>query len=1140
MAHFFNGYLTKKILTYVLLIFSFLFTLSSQAGISVPLTAFSKSFAPDNLPLGDRSTLTFTIDNTQNPDFINNLSFTDTLPSGMIIADPANASTTCINSDVSTFTAIPGSNLITFNTGFAQPSALASSTSCTVSVDVVTTGIGELNNISSVLTFFSHLFQSLTSDTPATDTLTVTVTPLAIQKTFTNDPVSPGGSVQLDFLLRNFDRNNAATNVAFTDNLTALIPMIAGLTFDTLISNDCSGSISGVGTTTIDLTGGTIAAGGSCTISTNLSVSASTTPSIYTNTTSTITATVNGNPVVGNMASDNLFVAPVPLLTKEFLEVDSLNPDPIVNSGSDVVLRFTISNPSATSAATDIEFLDKLTNASGDNPPDPTSGFLPLPVTINLPSEPCGTGSSISLNPFGIDGGQGLQLTGGSLAAGDSCIFDTILTIPSSLSPNIYTNITEEVTATIDGAIRTGNTASDTLTVIGAPNLNKAFIDDPVAPGDTVTLEFTINHPDDASGDATNISFTDDLTTLNPTIVGLTASGLPIPLACNGTGTLSGSAGGTLLTLVGASLSPGESCTISVMLDIPSTATAGIYNNTSSGVTATVAGLATTSDPASTDLNISGLIFSKEFLKNPVLPGDVTNLRYTIENLHPTDDATLTFFSDNLNSALTGLAAQGPAVIDTCGGTLSGTTFLIYSGGSLGSANSCIIEVPILIPAGASNNDYLSVSSSLAASVGGISDNVAPANDTLKVNNNLLQLEKLFTDDPVIPGNTVNLRFTLTNLDQTQAASLINFTDDLDSILPGLVASGLPISVCGGSVSGTEIITFSGGSLSAGEQCEFDITVNIPQLANPNSYTNTTSQVTGTIGNFSVSGDAASDELDVINLLLFNKIFDGPTIASGTATLSFTIVNPGTSTVSDISFSDDLESVLPGLVATNLPTLPCGAGSSITGTSFLVFNNGELPPMSGTCSFDVEVSIPASASTGHFLNTTSDLIQNGLTISPPATANLSVEIASATIQVLKRGEIVKPILKAALGDTFTPEVATGFEYDDVAFDDFNAAWIEKFKTDGYTEGCALNRFCPEDVVTKEQLAKMISKVKNLMPSTTTHQGLYTDVPDSHPNFPEIEALSIAGFTTGCSPTKYCPQETVTIEILRSVLNAAFP
>ena len=928
-------------------------TLDSSAGSSASLPidlevvttlpGFSKSFAPGSVPLGIRSTLTFTIDNGVNANPVPSLDFTDNLPTGMIVADPPNASTDCISAGLldTTLTAVAGSSVITLDANgsilFPGLEVLPIGATCTVTVDVEANGVGNLANVT------NDLLADFTSAGKASDFLEVTVTPLAFTKSFTDDPTPPGSNVTLEFRIDNFDRIHPATGVAFTDDLTTLVPALAGLTFDSLLSNDCGGMISGVGGTTIGLSGGTVAPETFCTIRTSLTVPAGGVPGTYTNTTSSITATVDGSPVVGNMASEHLFVEPVPLLTKEFLKDGTLDPDPVINPGDDVVLRFTITNTSTTSMATDITFSDELTDGG------PLTGFLPFPLTVVLPPTPCGVGSSLGF-VFPDSDRQAIELTGGTLdpapGAGSTCTFDLTVSVPADLGPAIYSNTTGQITATVDGATRVGDPASDTLTLISAPGLIKEFTDDPVPPGNTVTLDFTLIYPADASGDATAISFTDNLA---PVLASLVATGLPLTEACDpdgpggnpGTGTLSGSAGDTLLTFMDGTLSPGESCTISVPLDVPGGAAPGTYANTTSGVSATVEGLPTTSHPGVDDLKVAGLVFTKEFLGDPVIAGDTVTLRFTIDNIHPTDDATISFFTDTLTANLPGLAATGPPSVNTCGGTLSGTTSLVYVGGSVLSGAMCTVEVEVLVPAGAADGGYLNITSNLSAVQGG-SVTIDPATDTLKVDSDLLHLTKEFTDDPVAPGDSVTLEFTLTNLDATQPASDIDFSDDLEAALTGLTYDSLLLNDCGAMVAGltSDTITVTGGSLAAGGSCTIRTSLSVPGGAAAGIYPNTTSAVTGMNSGFAVSGATATDDLEVIQLLEFSKAFDGPTTATGMATLTFTITNPGSDAAADIFFSDDLDAVISGLIATSLPALPCGPGSAITGISFLTFSRG--------------------------------------------------------------------------------------------------------------------------------------------------------------------------------------------------------
>ncbi len=143
--------------------------------------------------------------------------------------------------------------------------------------------------------------------------------------------------------------------------------------------------------------------------------------------------------------------------------------------------------------------------------------------------------------------------------------------------------------------------------------------------------------------------------------------------------------------------------------------------------------------------------------------------------------------------------------------------------------------------------------------------------------------------------------------------------------------------------------------------------------------------------------------------------------------------------------------------------------------------------------------------------------------------------------VVTRSEILKPILQAVLGVGFNPDPASGIPFTDVADTSFNADWIEKFLADGYTEGCAANMFCPQDIVTKEQLAKFIIKAKKgtgYTPITAT--GIYTDVPVGSFNADWIEALNIGSMTTGCATGRFCPKAAVTVEVFENIINAAFP
>lgn len=805
---------------------------------------FSKSFSPDTIPPGGTSTLTFTIDNSLNASAESGLSFTDNLPTGLIIASPAGAASNC---NTSSITANPGSSTIS-----VFSISVSAGSTCTVSVNVTTNNTGEFNNVSGELTGFTP---TTFSSGFATDTLNVPVNFLT--KVFTDDPVAPGGAVTLKFTIQNPSRTSSATDIAFDDNLPA------GLTFNQLVSNDCGGTLDTSTPSVLSFSGGTLAPEASCMITVLLNVPSGTSPGTYTNTTDAITATINGDTVTGNMASDQLTVSFAPMFTKQFLT----NP---VGAGGTTTLRFTITNTSSTNTLGDIAFSDVFDTI--------------IPTASTVPTNPVCNGGTATFTPLTTDGSGNvanpaqLTVTGASLPAGASCTIDITLDVDTGAAAGTYPNMTSPITGTFTNngmEMVEGRPAEDDLVVVGAPRLTKEFTDDPAQPGGTVTLQFTLTHDDFATADATNISFTDNL---SDTLSGLTATLPPSPdPPCGAGSSLTGSMGDTLLTFSGATLMPGESCTFSVVLNVPGGASGGSYTNTTSNVTATVGGINVSGDPAEDDLRVAGVVLSKEFIDDPVIPGDTVTLRFTISNINPNDDATNIFFFDDLETAFSGLTAAtplpDPAPDCGAGATLTtsmGDTQLNFSGGSLVAGDSCTFDVTIQVPAGADDGQFVNATSEIFATLGGNGFVGDPTSDVLTVESDFLQLTKEFTNDPVAPGNTVDLKFTLTNL-SSSAASMIAFSDNLSNALSGMTVSGLPISACGGTVSASnsdQTIDFTGGSLaasgSAGDSCMFTVTVNVPANAPPNSSTvNTTSNVSGEINGLAVNGSPASDILSI-------------------------------------------------------------------------------------------------------------------------------------------------------------------------------------------------------------------------------------------------------------------------------------
>jgi uncharacterized repeat protein (TIGR01451 family) len=977
-------------------------TAEDDLTVTEDLPGFTKSFAPGSVSFGGRSTLTFTIDNTANESVVEDLSFADNLPPGMVVANPANASTDCENPLLpAVLIAVPGTSVISLSAnGTNSFPTLASGSECTVTVDVIGGAVGLLGNVTGDL-----LVDLASTETAGKASAVLEVTGvedlLELAKDFTDDPVAPGGTVTLEFTVTNKSRDDSATGITFSDDLETTLTGLTPTLPPTPDPPCGAGSSLAFSLGVLTLTGGSLPPESFCTFSVELSVPAGAVPGAYPNTAGPVSGDVGGSPETGNPAGDLLFVVSFPVLTKEFTD------DP-VGAGDSVTLEFTITNPEGGSAMSNIAFDDELTT------------FLPFPVSVSLPptpNPPCGAGSSLSLVPLGVDG-QGLSLTGGSLAAagsaGDSCTFSVTIDIPAGFPEGTYTNTTEEITGVLDDfpgpPTVAGPPASDDIVVVGAPSLTKEFTDDPVPPGGTATLEFTLTHDASAPADATGIGFTDDLAALVPAVVGLTATLPPTPdPPCGAGSSLSGSAGDTFLTFAGGTLAPGASCTFSVSVSVPAGGPSGLHANKTSEVTATVDGVAVTGNGAEDKLLVTGLLFSKAFTDDPVIAGGTATLEFTLDNTTGTADATDIIFTDNLGGAsgtIPGLAAAPPLPVSPCGATtFIGTTSLIFIGGSVAAGTSCSFSVNVLVPPGTADDFYANVTSSLSATIGA-PVTLPAATDQLEVSSTLLELTKAFTDDPAVPEGTVTLEFNLTNLDGARPATDIAFTDDLAAALPGLTATHAALNACGGMAAGfpTTNFDYAGGNLAAGASCTIRLSLTVPAGPLPaGSFTNTTSGVTGTIDGLPVTGEPASDDLEV-DLLTFDKAFDGPAEASGTVDLTFTIANlDSANPATGLSFSDNLGAVIPGLAATGMPASNvCGSGSQLAGTSFLTLTGGTVPA-GGSCDIVVTLQIPAGVNPDDYTNTTSVLFGAGIPKALPAVDDLT--ILSSGIDISKTPDL---------------------------------------------------------------------------------------------------------------------------------------
>ena len=151
------------------------------------------------------------------------------------------------------------------------------------------------------------------------------------------------------------------------------------------------------------------------------------------------------------------------------------------------------------------------------------------------------------------------------------------------------------------------------------------------------------------------------------------------------------------------------------------------------------------------------------------------------------------------------------------------------------------------------------------------------------------------------------------------------------------------------------------------------------------------------------------------------------------------------------------------------------------------------------------------------------LVSNGITVGVGG-GNYGVD------QGTKRQQMSVFLLKAKNGLCYVPPPCTGV-FPDVPCSLVFAPWIEALAAAGITTGCGGGNFCPENLVTRRQMAVFLLKTKygsGYVPPPCT--GVFDDVLcPTAPAVDFIEQLFDENITGGCSvsPPLYCPDGTST-------------
>jgi hypothetical protein len=125
------------------------------------------------------------------------------------------------------------------------------------------------------------------------------------------------------------------------------------------------------------------------------------------------------------------------------------------------------------------------------------------------------------------------------------------------------------------------------------------------------------------------------------------------------------------------------------------------------------------------------------------------------------------------------------------------------------------------------------------------------------------------------------------------------------------------------------------------------------------------------------------------------------------------------------------------------------------------------------------------------------------------------------------------------GAAYVPPAAAGVFADVPAGSPF-APWIEQLYHDGVTAGCGGGNYCPSASVSRAQMAVFLTKARHPVACVYPASGaVFTDVPADYWAGGFVEELWREGVTGGCGAGLFCPENPVTREQMAAFLVRGF-
>ena len=139
-----------------------------------------------------------------------------------------------------------------------------------------------------------------------------------------------------------------------------------------------------------------------------------------------------------------------------------------------------------------------------------------------------------------------------------------------------------------------------------------------------------------------------------------------------------------------------------------------------------------------------------------------------------------------------------------------------------------------------------------------------------------------------------------------------------------------------------------------------------------------------------------------------------------------------------------------------------------------------------------------------------------------------------------RAQMAVFVLASSEGTGYLPPPCATPVFADVPASSPFCRWVEELARRGIANGCGGGNFCPDDPVSREQMAVFLLRALDPAPdppACTT--PVFNDVPASSPYCRWIEELVRRGVTAGCGGGRYCPADPVTREQMAVFLTTTF-